>query len=598
VRPAHYRRAACSAILVAAAFAGCSPHAASVRPSSTNVADVMKTKPPSVSPARFKAVPMTARTDVPRISSSRAPRSAIAAVSWNQVSGTLTFVAASPDGTLWGLGTSNDGSNGYPIYHYVNGSWVYTNGSATRLAVGPDGTPWAVNAHGNIFTYAGGSWNGIAGGASDITVASDGSVYVVSSVPGGPYGNGIWHYTGGTWTQLTGAGTRLSASWDTATHPNGITPGGFYLLNALGSIYYYSLSAGYLQQTGTASEISATTHGGYFTLSYPPSSDGEAIVYTDVDTGTSTTQSGAGYIISATDPSNVYVIGRNNALYQSDELVTGTLVWQTGSGSQTGQATTDVDLPDGQCESPPPVVSGNDVSFTVLRNTAGTYVWPPSTPPKGGASTCWRNQMNPIDASTGTNWMFTLGAKYTFLFQTVVTLNGNTAFVDPSADGGLAVDIPAILWQTHGYSDTQHPNAGPCDTLVIDNTWKAYYNGVTKYGTVSQPGNAVWGFHTCDDASYGSTSYLSSDFIYDGEADNWRIDVTAQIGGQSGGSVVVRRNGVIVYNQPSHVCDSYTPKCWWNFGPYMFYWDNSEEPPGWNNNGVTVQFKNMRLYRN
>jgi hypothetical protein len=56
------------------------------------------------------------------------------------------------------------------------------------------------------------------------------------------------------------------------------------------------------------------------------------------------------------------------------------------------------------------------------------------------------------------------------------------------------------------------------------------------------------------------------------------------------------RNGVTVYNnQSDHMCDNSTPNCWWNFGPYTFYYQTSEEPSGWNNNGVTVQVNDMTL---
>jgi hypothetical protein len=54
----------------------------------------------------------------------------------------------------------------------------------------------------------------------------------------------------------------------------------------------------------------------------------------------------------------------------------------------------------------------------------------------------------------------------------------------------------------------------------------------------------------------------------------------------------------MVYNTNGPACDNTSGtvgQCWWNFGPYMFYWENSEEPPGWNNAGVTVEINNMTL---
>jgi hypothetical protein len=199
--------------------------------------------------------------------------------------------------------------------------------------------------------------------------------------------------------------------------------------------------------------------------------------------------------------------------------------------------------------------------------------------------------MNPVDPSTGTNFLLNLGSHYTFTFQTVVTLNGNTAFRDDLPNGHLGVDIPAIVWQTHSYGGSGQP----CAALVIGNTYAAWVNGITQYGTQSPGGQATWNFYSCDEGNYASPAYNSPDTLYDGEVDNWQFDITAQIQGQSGGSIVARRNGTIVYNAATHICDSSTTQCFWNFGPYFFYWQNSEEPPGWNNAGVTVKFNNMTL---
>ena len=278
---------------------------------------------------------------------------------------------------------------------------------------------------------------------------------------------------------------------------------------------------------------------------------------------------------------------RVNAHYTAANI-SGTIVWQTGAGT-LGQ----YQLPtpsDGQCDGVGPVISGSNASFTVLRNTNGTYSYDGGN--YSGSSTCWRNQMNPIDPNTGTNFLLGIGAHYTFAFQTVLTLNGNSLY-QGAADGGLAVDIPAIVWQTHTYGG----DGEPCDLLVIQNTYKAYIDGYTQYGTVAQGGQPTWNFHTCDENDFTGNAYNSADTLHDGEVDNWQIDITAQIQGQNGGSVAVRRNGTVVYNAASHVCDSSTTECFWNFGPYMFYFGSSEEPPTWNNAGVTVQVNNMTLYK-
>jgi hypothetical protein len=268
----------------------------------------------------------------------------------------------------------------------------------------------------------------------------------------------------------------------------------------------------------------------------------------------------------------------------------GTVVWQTGGGSTLGQYV----LPaasDGQCAGVGPVINGNNATFTSLRNTNATYNYNGTNYP--GASTCYRNQMNPIDPNTGTNFMLANGTHYTFTFQTVVTLNGNVLY-QGAASGGLAVDIPAIVWQTHSYGGP----GGPCDLLVIGNTYVAYANGLTKYGVVAPGGQAMWNFHTCDETDFTGNAYNSPDTLHDGQVDNWQIDITAETQGQgSPGSVVVQRNGSVVYNAASHTCDSSTTQCWWNFGAYTFYYESSEEPPGWNNAGITVQFNNMKLVK-
>lgn len=274
---------------------------------------------------------------------------------------------------------------------------------------------------------------------------------------------------------------------------------------------------------------------------------------------------------------------------------TETIVWQTGNATLGPNS---VPLGGGQCASPAPAISGNNVTFTVLRNTDGNYKYHTYDGP--GSSTCYRNMMNPNDPNTGTNYLLALGTHWKFKFQTVVTLNGNTAYRDDLANDHFAADIPAIVWQTHSLNGATPPpddKGGPCDELVIQNTYVAWVNGSTLYGSQSPGGLATWNFHTCDDPEFGGNAYNSPDTLYDGEVDTWQIDIVAQIQGQSGGSVVVRRNGNVVYNAPSHVCDDSNPQCFWNFGAYVFYWENSEEPPGWNSNGVSITFNNMRLIK-
>jgi hypothetical protein len=269
--------------------------------------------------------------------------------------------------------------------------------------------------------------------------------------------------------------------------------------------------------------------------------------------------------------------------------LTPTIVWQTGGG-KLGQyvlpATTD-----GQCAGVGPTISGQNASFTVLRNTSRTYSYNGNT--FNGASSCYRNQMNPVDPNTGTNFLLAMGKPYTFTFQTVVKFNGNDLY-EGAKDGGLAVDIPAIVWQTH----SDGGDGQPCDTLVIQNTYVAYANGITKYGAVPQGGLPTWNFHSCAESDFTGAAYNSPDTLHDGEVDSWLISMTPALQGQSGGSIIVNRNGTQVYNSAAPACDSSTTQCFWNFGPYVFYWENTEEPSGWNNAGVTVDVNGMTLTSN
>jgi hypothetical protein len=76
--------------------------------------------------------------------------------------------------------------------------------------------------------------------------------------------------------------------------------------------------------------------------------------------------------------------------------------------------------------------------------------------------------------------------------------------------------------------------------------------------------------------------------------DTWQIEIDAQYD-THGGHVTAYRNGTAVYDATAGVCDSAAVGCWWNFGPYMFYWQTTEEPPGYNSAGVSVDFNGMTL---
>ena len=310
--------------------------------------------PPTVLPNSVTIPQMGGLDGVRPAMSLRKPQSQIQALSFTQLPGAAVLVAASPDGTFWVLSTSGLPTGDKFIYHYVNGNFVNVPGAATRLAVGPTGTVWALNAAGGIYYLnSGGAFTGIAGGARELSIAADNSVYVISSVPGGPAGNGIYHYayTGspasGTWTQLPGAGVTVSASIDNGAYSNilgvnnssiNITPGGFYVTNAQGGIYYYNLTTGWVQLAGGAVALAPTASGGLFALGDPGAYQ-HGIYYNDLKTGQWTAMQGAAVSLSA-NATAVYAVGAAGGIYESSLLTGGTGIapgayWLFASGTST-----------------------------------------------------------------------------------------------------------------------------------------------------------------------------------------------------------------------------------------------------------------------
>ncbi len=272
---------------------------------------------------------------------------------------------------------------------------------------------------------------------------------------------------------------------------------------------------------------------------------------------------------------------RVSAHYSAGGGSPGTIVWQTGGGTlgQT-QAWSNTD---GRCAAYQPVINGQNASFTLVRDANG-----PS-----GTSACYRNSLQPADPSTGADFFLALGSRYTFTFQTVVTLNGNYVYQrQPGEPTGWQNDLPGFVWQTHG------ENGDPCAELVLENTQRAYDAAVTQYGTPQAGGLPIWVFTTCDGATeFAAPAYESADTLHDGQVDNWQFDITAQIQGQSGGYITVHRNGTIVYSAPSSICKAGQSSCWWNFGPYLYNWDTSNMPPTENSAGIAVQMNGMTLYK-
>ena len=285
----------------------------------------------------------------------------------------------------------------------------------------------------------------------------------------------------------------------------------------------------------------------------------------------------------STNPRYFYNFGTHGVM-----TLNPAVVWQVGGGN-LGQYS----LPfpsDGQCSGVGPKIVGQNATFAMARNTMGTYSYNGTTYP--GASTCFRNQMNPIDPNTGDIYLLQFGKAYVWTFTTVVNLNGNSRYQGASS-GGLAADIPMNVLQIHSYSG----DGGACTNLDIQNTYVEGLNGFARYSGVPQGGQPVWNFHSCTEGSFGAGAYVSPDIITDGEVDNWEIDAVPVQIGSPGGSWIVYRNGVQVYNTKGEACDTSTSQCFWNFGNYPNLWENTEEPPGWNDAGTTLQINNMTLKR-
>lgn len=260
-----------------------------------------------------------------------------------------------------------------------------------------------------------------------------------------------------------------------------------------------------------------------------------------------------------------------------------TVAWQAGNSTSSWMPVQG----NNQCGNP---VASADILFTLKRsvNADGSY---------GGD--CLRNQIEPQDS--GHNFWLQLGASYTFTFETITTLNGNTAY-----RGGDGADLPGMVWQSHG------ENGHPCAVLEIQNTRFLNVSGLpSPYPNAEPTGQPVWSFSTCDyenEPAGSATSpspvlphaYNGTDVVAQGADDTWQIDVVPQLrlnsGGPNGGYIQVHRNGNIVFDNAASFCWDGESQCWWNFGPYMYHWNSP--PTYYDPAGITVEFKNTTLYKN
>ena len=312
-------------VIFAVLAAGCSHNGgggAGLLPGSGGVTPPVT--PQSVSPGTITAPAMAQTTILPASAMKSPPHSGIAQppLSWTNIPGSASAVAAAPDGSLWVLSDQPSGADKY-IWHYSGSSWTNISGLASSLSVATDGSLWAINSAGGIYHYSGGTWTSPGGGASNsITADPSGGVYVLSNGGGGP-DRAIWHYSSGTgWVQQSGAGTALAANWDTNNFPLGsagngtVKAGGVYILNSAGAIWYENSDQTFAQIPGAASAITPTTNGGFFVLGYPVNSGGNSIYYFDLNTPGFAAQSGAG-LQSISAASSLYLTSSSGSIFSA-----------------------------------------------------------------------------------------------------------------------------------------------------------------------------------------------------------------------------------------------------------------------------------------
>jgi len=303
----------------AAALAACARRGGGVVPSGPAVQ--LPTPKGSRNPASVKIPPMV-RTPIQPSSAMTRLRPDVPVnipLSWTQLPGTASQIAASPDGSIWALSDGPAGPDKY-IWHYSGGRWTNIPGMASRIAVDGSGTPYVINAEGGIYSYSGGSWTGYGGSARSIAVSLDATnhpIYVLTDGGSGP-DYGIWRYQGGTWTPFLGGGTSLQGTIDpTGTYAGGnVNPLGVYLINSVGAIYYMKNDNEFYLLPGSASQI-APAIAGYFALQYPADGGGENRIYYYDYTQQGYTQQAGDATCIAYDDATLYALSSSGAIFAS-----------------------------------------------------------------------------------------------------------------------------------------------------------------------------------------------------------------------------------------------------------------------------------------
>lgn len=315
--------------LAAAGLAACGGRGGGFVPSGRSVQ--LPTPPGGVDPGSVKVAPMVQTRILPSSVMDVRPDVPVdIPLSWTQIPGSASRVAASPDGSFWALSDSPSGTDKY-IWHYSGGTWTNISGMASEIAVDGAGTLYAINGEGGIYSYDGGTWTAYGGGARSIAVSLDEvnkPIYVLSNGGSGP-DYAIWRYQASAngWTQFQGGGVKLRGTVDpTGTYAGGeVNPLGVYVVNAAGEIYYMKNDNAFYRLPGSASQI-APAIAGYFALQYPVDAHADnRIYYYDYTQDGYTQQAGSGADI-AYDKSTLYVVSYNGAIFESPVTVPVPLV--------------------------------------------------------------------------------------------------------------------------------------------------------------------------------------------------------------------------------------------------------------------------------
>lgn len=196
------------------------------------------------------------------------------------------------------------------------------------------------------------------------------------------------------------------------------------------------------------------------------------------------------------------------------------VVWQAGNATLGHWIAGNTD----QCGTP--IQTASQFAFTLERN----------------GTSCGRNQANATNAS-GAAVRLTDGDVYAWTFGYI---DGTPADTGPGM--GPDSDADSLIWQIHGYEETDTP----CTALN-------FQNGANGAG-----GAQMWALTDCNGIVW-TGSYTP------GEIDQFQI--VAKISETSSGYIMLYRNGVLVASASGANYRDSDGDPWWNFGPYKWRWE-------------------------